>query len=158
MSQLTQPLSLSEFKKLHKPVRTLHGERAPRMRRLDKFALWITRRVGTIGFFITIAGWTVLWLGWNLLAPPAYQFDPPMGFVLWLFISNMVQIFLMPLIMIGQNIQGRYAEARAEHDLDVNVQAEEEIELVLAHLEYQNAMLIAMVEKLGAEVRGMQGE
>jgi uncharacterized membrane protein len=26
----------------------------------------------------------------------------------------------MPLIMVGQNIQGRHAEARAENDLEVN--------------------------------------
>jgi uncharacterized membrane protein len=38
---------------------------------------------------------------------------------------------------------------RAEHDLEVNVKAEQEIEVVLQHLEYQNAILIAMVEKLG---------
>ena len=60
----------------------------------------------------------------------------------------MIQIFLMPLIMIGQNIQGRHSEIRAEHDLEVNVKAEREIEVVLEHLEYQNKMLIAMVEKL----------
>ena len=27
--------------------------------------------------------WTIFWLGWNFLAPPRLQFDPPMGFVFW---------------------------------------------------------------------------
>jgi len=27
-------------------------------------------------------------LGWNLLAPPALRFDPPMAFAFWLFLSN----------------------------------------------------------------------
>ena len=85
----------------------------------------------------------------TLLAPADLQFDPPMGFVLWLFISNLIQILLMPLIMLGQNIQGQHAEARAEYDLDVNLKAEKEIEVVLNHLEYQNAILIAMLEKQG---------
>ena len=40
---------------------------------------------------------------------------------------------------------------RAEHDLDVNVRSEHEIEMILRHLEYQNTMLIAMVRKLGIE-------
>jgi uncharacterized membrane protein len=44
---------------------------------------------------------------------------------------------------------GRHAEVRAEHDLEVNVRAEQEIEVILRHLEYQNTMLIAMVQKLG---------
>jgi uncharacterized membrane protein len=72
-----------------------------------------------------------------------------MAFVFWLFISNMVQIFLMPLIMVGQNIQGRHSELRADRDLDVNIKAEREIEIIMEHLEYQNTMLIAMVAKLG---------
>jgi uncharacterized membrane protein len=54
----------------------------------------------------------------------------------------------MPLIMVGQNIQGAHAELRAEHDLEVNVKAEKEIEVILEHLEYQNAMLLRMMEKL----------
>jgi uncharacterized membrane protein len=101
---------------------------------------------------LLILGWTVLWLGWNFLAPPRLQFDPPMGFVFWLFISNMIQILLMPLLMIGQNIQGRQSEARAEHDLDVNIKAEAEIETILNHLERQNDMLMAMLQKQGIKL------
>ena len=116
---------------------------------LDRLAIWITEHVGTMGFFLVIFCWTVCWLSWNLLAPKELQFDPPMGFVLWLFISNLIQILLMPLIMVGQNIQGRHAEARAEYDLDVNVKAEQEIETILQHLERQNAMLLALTQKQG---------
>jgi uncharacterized membrane protein len=91
-----------------------------------------------------------------MLAPAALQFDPAMAFVFWLFISNVIQILLMPLIMVGQNVQGTHAELRAEHDLEVNVKAEEEIEVILRHLEYQNFMLIAMLSKLGVSVAEAQ--
>ena len=101
------------------------------------------------GFFLIVLIWTIIWLGWNLLAPKDLQFDPPMPFVFWLFISNMIQLLLMPLIMVGQNVQGRHSEIRADHDLEVNVKAEKEIEVVLQHLEYQNTILMAMVQKLG---------
>ena len=106
--------------------------------RLDRLALWITNHVGTMGFFLTIFAWTAIWLGWNFLAPEPLQFDQPMSFVFWLFLSNLIQILLMPLIMVGQNIIGRHAEARAEHDLEINVKAEQEIEVILHHLEHQN--------------------
>ena len=53
---------------------------------------------------------------------------------------------------VGQNVQGTNAELRAQHDLEVNVKAEEEIEVILRHLEYQNSMLIAMLSKLGVSV------
>jgi uncharacterized membrane protein len=95
----------------------------------------------------------VFWLGWNLLAPPSLQFDAPMGFVFWLFISNLIQIMLMPLIMVGQNVQGRHAQARAENDLAVNVKAEQEIETILHHMEYQNSLLIALINKLDAPAK-----
>ncbi len=88
-----------------------------------------------MGFFIIIFIWTILWLGWNTLAPKEARFDPFPAFVLWLFVSNVLQIFLMPLIMIGQNLQGRHAEIRAESDFEVNVKAEREIEAILMHLE-----------------------
>ena len=102
--------------------------------RLNRLALWITRRVGSMGFFITVFTWTVCWLMWNMFAPKSLRFDPFPGFVLWLFISNMIQLFLMPLIMIGQNLQGRGAEERAKNDYKVNQKAEQEIEEIQKQL------------------------
>jgi len=148
----SKPITLHEFRKRRKPLRNINNEMRERRTRLDRLALWITGHVGTMGFFLIIFAWTVLWLGWNLLAPDQYKFDPPMGFIFWLFLSNLIQILLMPLIMVGQNVQGAHAEARAEHDLDVNVKAEREIEVILEHLEYQNAMLLKMMEKLNVNV------
>ncbi|MGD0866453.1 MAG: DUF1003 domain-containing protein [Rhizomicrobium sp.] len=139
------------------PLRNTYLETMSRLSTLDRLAVWITGHVGTMGFFIVIFVWTILWLGWNFLAPANLQFDPPMGFVFWLFISNLLQLLLMPLIMVGQNIQGQHAEARAEHDLEVNVKAEQEIEMVLHHLEQQNDMLIAMLEKQGIKLEEALG-
>lgn len=93
----------------------------------EKFAIWITNKVGTIGFFAIIFFWTVFWLSWNMFAPPNLRFDPYPAFVLWLFISNMIQIFLMPLIMVGQNLDAKRSEIRAETDFEVNLKAEKEI-------------------------------
>jgi uncharacterized membrane protein len=146
------PLDLIREIRERTPLRNTFKETMGALNGLDRMAVWITAHVGTMAFFLAIAVWTVLWLGWNFLAPARLQFDPPMGFVFWLFISNLIQILLMPLIMVGQNIQGLHAEARAEHDLEVNVKAEREIEIMLHHLERQNDMLLAMLGKLGIEV------
>jgi uncharacterized membrane protein len=54
--------------------------------------------------------------------------------------------------MVGQNILGWHAEARADHDLEVNLESQQEIEIILHHLEYQNAILIIMLEKLGVNL------
>src|SRR6202142_1891650 len=147
-AKIRRPLSLDEFRKQRKPLRNVNKEASEKLSALDRLACSITNRVGTMGFFLIVLIWTIIWLGWNLLAPKDLQFDPPMAFVFWLFISNMIQLLLMPLIMVGQNVQGRHSEIRADHDLDVNVKAEKEIEVVLQHLEYQNSILIAMMKKL----------
>ena len=153
-----KPISLHEFRKRRKPLRNVNREASQNLSAMDRLACRITDRVGTMGFFLIVLAWTVLWLGWNLLAPADLQFDPPMGFVFWLFISNLIQLLLMPLIMVGQNVQGRHSEMRAEHDLEVNIKAEEEIEVILQHLEYQNSLLIAMVETLGVKLDHNLGE
>jgi len=132
------PLSLDELKKLRKQIRNINIEHRKSLTYLDRIALWITERIGTMGFFFIIFVWTIFWLSWNAFAPVELRFDPLPAFVLWLFISNMIQIFLMPLIMIGQNLQGRHAEKRADADYEINISAEREIETILQHLENLN--------------------
>ena len=143
-----KPKSLKELKALRKPIRNANIEAKQNLSPLDKLALWITQHVGTMGFFFIIFIWTAVWLGWNSLAPKELRFDPFPAFVLWLFISNMIQIFLMPLIMIGQNLQSDHAEVRAEADFEVNTKAEVEIETILMHLENQNKIIMEILDRL----------
>ena len=142
------PISLEEIKKSRKPLRNVNVEHHEHLSPLDLFAVWITDNIGTMGFFFIIFFWTLIWLGWNLFGPSEFQFDPYPAFVLWLFISNMLQLLLMPLIMIGQNLQGKHSEARAEADFEVNAKAEQEIETILTHLENQNEVMAEILEKL----------
>jgi uncharacterized membrane protein len=115
---------------------------------MEKLAIWITEHVGRMGFFFIIFLWTVIWLAWNTLAPMGWRYDPYPAFAFWLFISNMIQIFLMPLIMIGQNLQAGHAEIRAEADFEVNTKAEFEIETILMHLENQNKLMAEILEQI----------
>lgn len=142
------PPTLEELKKLREPIRNANIEHKENLNKLEKLALWITAHVGTMGFFIIIFAWTLIWLSWNTLAPQDMRFDPFPAFVLWLFISNMIQIFLMPLIMVGQNLQGRHSEARAEADFEVNTRSGREIEAILMHLENQNNLILEILKKL----------
>jgi CRP-like cAMP-binding protein len=110
------------------------------LKTLDRLAIAITNRVGSVGFFLIIAGWTVIWTGYNILATevPALRlraFDPFPAFVAYLLISNVIQILLMPLIMVGQNLQGRHSETRAELDFQVNLKNEISLTEVLRRLD-----------------------
>ena len=121
--------------------------------RLDRVALAITNRVGSVGFFLIIATWTVVWTSYNILASavPALHwraFDPFPAFVAYLLISNVIQILLMPLIMVGQNLQSRHSEVRAELDYEVNQKAEREVTATLLHLERNTALLLKLMQHL----------
>ena len=157
MEQKGQLAAHRELKRVRKPIRNVNVLHKESLSALERFAVKVTDHVGSMGFFIVIFLWTVVWLGWNTVGPKAWRFDPYPAFVLWLFISNVIQIFLMPLIMIGQNLQGRHAEIRAEADFEVNVRAEKEIEVILSHLEHQSELILKILENNDKNNQGEAG-
>jgi len=80
----------------------------------ERLGLWITTHVGTMGFFGILSLWIIAWLVWN--AGPFQHFDPGPAFVILLLGSNFIQLLLMPLIMVGQNVQSRHQEIQADVD------------------------------------------
>jgi uncharacterized membrane protein len=167
---------LAVWRANRKPIPHANKECEQSLSALDRLAVTITEKVGTMGFFLIILTWTVLWCGYNILAAKVpglhwKSFDPFPAFVAYLLISNVIQILLMPLIMVGQNLQGRQSELRAEHDLEVNVKAEQEIEheldinikaereaeMLLRHLEKQQVLLIHLVKAQGIKIDTMLG-
>ncbi|MDO8565424.1 MAG: DUF1003 domain-containing protein [bacterium] len=142
------PPTLAELRQSRQPVKHAHKEARMNFSPLEKFALSITRSVGTMGFFFILMLWTIGWLIWNTTAPLSLRFDPAPAFVIWLFASNVLQLVLLPLIMVGQNLEGKFAEQRAQADFDINKKAEHEVEVVIAHLENQNELLLELVRKI----------
>ena len=142
------PKSLNELKSERIPIQNSSNLHKEKLGKLDRIALIITNKIGTLGFFIIIFTWTFIWISWNAFGPAQLRFDPFPAFALWLFISNMIQIFLMPLIMIGQNLESKHAEIRAEADFEINKKAEREIETILQHLENHEEILKEIREKI----------
>jgi uncharacterized membrane protein len=141
------PVSVEELKKRREQI-LKKNEMEKKTSMLGKIAIWITEHVGSMGFFIIIFCWTVSWLSWNIFAPKSLRFDPYPGFVLWLFISNMIQLFLMPMILLGQNIQAKASDSRDEADLKINSQAALENETILLHLENQNEIMMKILKAI----------
>lgn len=148
------PAKLNEIRAQFPPPKNINTLHRQHLSKSDRLALFITNKIGTMGFFLIIFVWTTLWLGWNFFAPDYLRFDPFPAFVLWLFISNLIQIHLMPLIMVGQNIQGKHAELRSEHDFETDKKAEREVEAILLHLENQQQLMLKMLEKIEALEKG----
>ncbi|MEK7177147.1 MAG: DUF1003 domain-containing protein [Patescibacteria group bacterium] len=142
------PPTLQELRHTRKPIEQPHMVVRANFSPLEHFALKITRGVGTMGFFFILTFWTIGWIFWNILAPLEFRFDPAPAFVIWLFASNILQLILLPLIMVGQNLEGKFAERRAQADFEINKKAEHEIEVIIAHLENQNELLLELTRKL----------
>jgi uncharacterized membrane protein len=142
------PPTLAELRAYRKPIKHPHREARTAFSTWERFAVKITQSVGTISFFFVLAFWTLSWLLWNLYGPLEWRFDPAPAFVIWLFSSNIIQLMLLPLIMIGQNLEGKFADHRAEADFEINQKAEHEIEVIIAHLENQNELLLELVRKV----------
>ncbi len=112
----------------------------------DKIALYTTKIVGTMYavyfFLVFMSGW-MLWQTFFAHKP----FDPfPFAFLL--FLGNIVQLLLMPLIMVGQNLQGRHAEVRAEEEYKTTISSYTDIEQILLHLSEQDKQMQKQLELL----------
>ena len=142
------PPTLAELRADRKPIVHYYDETKIAFSSLECFAIKITHGVGTVGFFFILVCWTLGWLLWNLYGPVELRFDPAPAFVIWLFASNIIQLVLLPLIMVGQNLEGKFAERRAQADFEINKKAEHEIEVIIAHLENQNELLLELVRKI----------
>lgn len=114
----------------------------------QRFAVWMTRHIGSMSFFVFLFFWTIVWLGWNIYAPAEARFDPAPAFVIWLFISNILQLILLPLIMVGQNIESRAADMRSQADYEVDERTGRAVDAILQHIENQNEMILELSRKI----------
>lgn len=100
---------------------------------LDRFAVALTGKIGTMKFSLCIIGWTIVWVTYHILATIFHlpTLDTFPALVVYLLVSNIIQICLMPLIMVSQNLSGRLQEAKAEQDYANNKRAVEILEQLL---------------------------
>lgn len=133
--------TIEELRQLYSPLKNTNIVHYSRLNTLDKLALFVTEKIGTMRFFLFILFFNAAWIGWNIFAPKDFIFDPAFSFLILLFINNILQILFLPLIMVGQNIQAKHSELRAEQDFETGKKAEKEIETILLHLENQQKLI-----------------
>ena len=132
-------IPLEELKKLKKPVNA-NIKHKESLTTLDKVAIFITSIVGTMWCAIAF---TLL----ALLSLPDAIAGGKATTISWIA-QTFLQLVLLSIIMVGQGLQNKHAEARAEADFDVNVKSELEVETVLQHLENQNEIMLEILKKL----------
>jgi len=110
----------------------------------NKIALIITTAIGTMYsvylFVILMAGWML----WQSLTKKPFD---PFPFAFLLFLGNIIQLLLMPLIMVGQNIQGQHSELRANEEFKTTQSIYRDIEKILVDLDRLNKELQKLKKK-----------
>lgn len=121
-------------------ARNANQEHKKQLRLNDKIGLWFTKVVGTMWAAYVFGGLAFVAL------PQALQQGSLTVLVNWVS-SNFLQLILLPIIMVGQDLQGRHSELRAEIDFETNVKAEKEIEKILKHLDEQDKLILSLVKR-----------
>jgi len=137
--QKHKTIPFKELEKLKKPI-NLNIKNKESLNFLDKAAIAITSFVGTMWCAIVF---TLLAL---ISLPDAIRGGRP-TIISWIA-QTFLQLVLLSVIMVGQNLQNKRSEARAEADFDVDTKAELEIETIIKHLENQNEEIEKILKKL----------
>jgi uncharacterized membrane protein len=122
------------------PVTNVNDVHEQSLNVLDRIALVITSGVGSMYCALAFA---VL----ALVALPSAIDGGPLTIVQWVS-QTFLQLVLLSVIMVGQNLQGRHSELRAENDYEVNMKAEMEVETILTHLESQNNLMLEILRRI----------
>lgn len=85
-------------------------------------ALYITNKVGTFQCAIIFAIIGIMGVY------GAMTNNLQMTLIIGSISGYFLQLVLLPLILLGQNLQSRHSEMRAEEDFEINIKAEQEIE------------------------------
>lgn len=133
--------SLEEIRARRKPVVNINEKHKDGLTLNDKIAIFLTSKVGSMW---CAYAFTILAL---ISLPVALSLG--VGAIIAWTAQTFIQLVLLPVIMVGQNVQSAHSELRAEQDFQINKKAEEEIETILQHLENQNELMLKILEGMG---------
>ncbi len=111
-----------------------------------RLAVFITNKFGSMGAFYVL----VIWMfGWMLLATIGFSYfsKDPYPFTFLLFLSNLVQLFALPILAVGQQVLSRASDKQA-------AQTYKDAEAILS-LQDQVHKLIEINNKLTEEIHGV---
>ena len=136
----------------HPPVRNVNEVATERL----TWGQWAADRVAAlVGSWWFIGAQSVLLLIWAALNAMAWvEHWDPYPFILMNLFLSLQAAYTAPMLMMSQNRVAAMDRLHAENDYEINQKAEEEIRLVLEHLEAQSVVLL----ELQKEVRELRGQ
>ena len=143
MSKFRFPLA---YKHEHPPIKNLNDIVKEKRTHGQYMADKIAQVMGSWSFLIIQSIILFLWVLVNILAF-AYHWDPYPFILLNLFLS-LQAAYTAPVIMMSQNRKAERDRLEAHNDYMINQKTEEEVRLILEHLEAQNNVLQELYKEL----------
>ena len=123
------------------------------------FAESFARYMGTAKFILWMTLFVIVWVLWNVLAPPDLRFDKPPFIALTLMLSLQAS-YAAPLILLAQNRQEQRDKVIAEQDRQANARAHADMEFLAREVASLRMSVgeVATRDFLRSELRGLLGD
>ncbi len=106
----------------------------------------VARTVGSWAYIIVQSTLVILWCALNIIAWSSHW--DPYPFIFLNLVFSIAGAYTAPLIMMSQNRQDEIDRIDAHNDYMVNQKMEQEIHVVMDHLDAQNRALQSIYERL----------
>ncbi len=130
----------------HPPVRNVNEEMEKRLTVGQRTADSVANSMGSWRFILIQSGMLTVWILLNVVALVTHWDAYP--FILLNLVMSFQAAYAAPIIMMSQNRQSQKDRLAADHDYHINLKAEEEIKAILTHLEYQDDLILQVLERL----------
>jgi uncharacterized membrane protein len=148
MSGKAKPTVPDHYSHAHPPVRNVNRLHKEQMNRSERLSDRLTDFLGSWAFLTWQGAILAVWIIVNLVGWLRHW--DPYPFIFLNLILNFQESFAAPIIMMSQNRMEIKDRFRAEEDYQVNVKAEEEVAIILQHLEAQSQQIAELKETVAA--------
>lgn len=132
----------------HRPRNVNAMHKAERLGLNARIAVFISRSVGTMVCAYVFAGIGIASLTGALTG------NALLALTFGALSSYFLQLVLLPIIMVGQNVQARHSELQAEEAFQTTQKSYHDIEEIMAHLSAQDVKLLEILERLEVNQKG----
>lgn len=98
-----------------------------------RLAVFITNKFGSMGAFYVLVIWMFGWMFFAIIGFSYFKKDP-YPFTFLLFLSNLVQLFALPILAVGQQVLSRASDKQAEQtfkDAEAILKLQDEIQKLI---------------------------
>lgn len=147
----------AEYKHDHPPVRNVIAEHEDALALGQRMADWVAELVGSWKFIGVQSALLTIWMIINVVlvvvaarSPGGLRAWDPYPFILLNLVLSFQAAYTGPVVMMSQNRQAHKDRLVAQHDYEINQKAEEELEVVMYHLEHQDRLILDAIGRLEA--------